>query len=177
MYNAYNKKAAIRTVKEYLYVVSETLHPEISRTTIDGIYDEDTKKSVAEFQNLKFVEPSGEVNYETFTLLYKDYKSAKEDFIIADYIIEDSGFPIARGDMSEDVRVIHILIKELSKTHTNITGVGTGNYYSNNTAKVIEELRKLFMMPSGNHVDKELYTRMKKEVNAQRSATKKIDAN
>ena len=170
MYKIYDKSAAIRNVKEYLYIVSERIYPQISRTTIDGIYDEDTKKAVAEFQKIKGIEPSGEVSYETFTLLYNDYKSVMDDFYTFDYIIESGGFPLKSGSSSEDVRLLHILINELSKTYSKIENVGTGSYYSHKTAKSVRLLRKLFAMEDGDYVDKPLYLRIKKEIKSRRNA-------
>lgn len=169
MYNIANKTEAIREIKKYLFVISEFVYPEIERNTIDGIYDNRTRASVAKYQQIKGLSSTGEVDYATFEALYDDFDNARDDFYIRDYVIEERGFPIVRGDISEDVRAIHLLINELAKTYTSVDDVGTGNYFSARTENAIKAFQTLFMMEETGAVDKFLFKRLKRELAARRS--------
>lgn len=170
MYNISDKSAAVREIKKYLLIISENLHPQIPRTTVDGFYDEETKAAVTEFQKIYGIDPVGTVDYETFTKIYEIYSDILFDIIEWGYVIEDGGFPLSLGDYSEDVRALHMLIGELGKTYSDLPKVGTGSYYSEKTENAANELRRIFMMPVASGVDKALFVRIKKELRARRRA-------
>ena len=172
IYDITNRKEVVREIKKYLYLVSENLYESIPRTTIDGYFDEETKNAVIEFQKIKGIKPSGEVDYETFVLLFDDYSSAVFDIEFRDQILTDNGFPYTQGDISEDVQVLHLMINELSKTYTNIPSVKSAQYYSGETVKSVSQLRQLFQLEEGDFVDKILYQRMRKEIASRIQADK-----
>ncbi len=168
-YDITNRKDVVREIKKYLYLVSESLYDNtIPRTTIDGFYDEETTAAVTAFQKIKGINPSGAVDYETFTLLFNDYKNLIFDIEYKDYILENNSFPFKIGDFSDDIRIIHLIINELSESYVNIPKVRTDKYYSVETENAVSLLRDLFFMDEGKAVDKELYYRMKKEIEARR---------
>ena len=169
-YDIADRGAAIKEIKKYLYLISENLYPQIPKTTIDEFFDEETKKAIREYQSIKEIETSGTVDYQTFDLLYADYKALENDINTVDYILS-AGFPLIEGDVSEDVRVIHLIINELSKTFENIPSLKNGNYYSSETSEAVRALRKLFDMEADSCVDKLLYLRMLREVHARKLAS------
>ena len=173
MYNITDKSDAVKEIKRLLFGVSQKLHPNIPRTTIDGIYDEETREAIKEFQRIKGLAESGETDLATFTSLYDDFKIAKAEFYGRDYIVSGDGFPLQRGDMSEDVRTLHIIINELAKTYRDLENVGTGSYYSRKTQRAISNLRRIFMLEDGEELDRRLFERMLTELDAIRRADKK----
>ena len=175
MYDITDKSNAIREVKKYLYLVSQNMYPEIGRGTIDGIYDSQTRKSVASYQKIKKLPETGTVDLNTFNLLYKDYYSTQRRLLSKGYIITEDGFPLSIGTMNEDVRIIHAMIGELNDIYTELSEVGHGSYYSKGTAESVKMLRKIFGMPDGEHVDEELYQRMVTEIEAIRRNGKTND--
>lgn len=166
MYDITNKKEVIREIKRYLYLVSEYVYPEIGRNTVDGIYDRSTEESIKKYQAIKGLTQTGNVDYETFTLLYSDFDKARAEMQATGYVLTDDGFPISFGDMNEDVRVIHGIIGELRSVFTELYDVGSGSYYSKRTAKSVRMLREIFGFPSGEHIDEPLYLRMLAEIKA-----------
>lgn len=168
-YNISDKGAAIKEIKKYLYLVSQNLYPDISRITIDEFFDSETKNAIIQYQNIKGIQSTGAVDYETFSRLYRDYLLLETDLNTPDYILSEV-FPLKEGDISEDVRVVHLIINELSKTFVNIPNVDNGKYYSAETRKAVLALRELFDMELHDYIDKPLYSRMKKELNARRLA-------
>lgn len=166
MYDITNRKEVVREIKRYLYLVSEHLYPEIGRNTIDGIYDRATAESVKKYQTKMMLPVTGEVDYETFTLLFRDFDSVRTKLNEDGYLLTDAGFPISLGDMSEDVRIIHALIGELREVFRELYDVGVGSYYSRRTVESVKMLRKIFGFRDGEHVDEQLYRRMLEEIRA-----------
>ena len=175
MYNIADKNEVIREIKKYLYAISTNTYPEIGRTTIDGFYDKETADSVRRFQEIKNLGADGIVDYLTFLALYAEYKSIIDKENTKDYIVEDSGLPIVFGDLSEDVRALHILINQLRNVHKEIASVGTGSYYSKRTEAAVRELRKIFGMQDGVGVDAILFNRMIAELDAHKRNMKTDD--
>ncbi len=166
MYQQSDRKSAVKEIQKFLYALSDKKYENLPRVAITGIYNAETANAVKEFQRTKGLNPTGITNLETFTLLYEDYFESAREFYTDDYILGDGRFPFKEGDQNEDVRALHLMINELSKTYSNIENVGTGAYYSKKTAAAVEELRKLFLLPSSRAIDKKLYTRIKQELNA-----------
>ena len=166
MYQQTDKNAAIREIQKYLFYISDTKYPSIPRIPIDGVFDNETKSAVLEYQTIKNINPSGIVDYETFSALYGDYIEIEFNSNSSDYIIGDTMFPIVENEQSEDVRVLHVMINELRKKYTEIGDVGTGSFFSKRTADAIEKLSIIFCLPKTRRVNKELYYRMKEEINA-----------
>lgn len=173
MYQQRDKKSAVREIQRYLFVLSDRKYKSIPRIPIDGIFDEETKAAVIEYQTVKFLTPSGIVDLETFNSLYEDYMLVVDNFYTNDYIIGDSSFPLSENDQNEDVRALHLIINELRKSYPQIKNVGTGAYFSRRTGDAIEQLRELFIFPSSRAVDKELYRRLQRELNARNQIKRK----
>ena len=165
MYYQSDKKAATKEIQKYLYVLSGTKYPQIPRIPIDGAFDIETEAAVIEFQKIKNISPTGKVDYETFTELYIEYLSVIEDESCANYILGDGKFPLKENDQNEDVKALHIMINELRKTYPQISDPPSGSYFSAKTANAIEDIRRLFLMPSSRELDKALYRRMLTELN------------
>ena len=164
MYRQSDKEEAIKEVQEYLFFLSDKKYDTIKRIPIDGVFDKETEEAVIEFQLANSIEPTGIVDYETFTLLEREYSIAYENFSEKDYIIGDSQLPLSENDQNEDVRALHTMINELRKTYHQIESVGTGAFYSSRTGDTIESIRKLFLFPPSRALDKALYTRIKSEI-------------
>lgn len=174
MYDITNEREVIREIKKYLFAVAVNVYPEIGRTTIDNFYDAATAEAVRKFQTIKKLPVTGEVNYPTFNALYSDYVLARILEHGRDYVLEDYGFPVVFGDMSEDARAINMLINELAKVHTDVGNVGTGAFFSERSVKAVKRLREIFRMPAGAEVDAELFERMLTEL-ASHKRNKKTD--
>lgn len=175
MYSMNDRQAAIREIKKYLYVISTRVYPQIGRTTIDGQYDEPTRAAVREFQRIKRLNESGEVDIDTFNALYEAYSRAKDDLCALDYVVEGKPFPFGIGASGEDVRALNILINELTREHTDLKHVGTGSYYSSRTARSVSGLQRAYGLEESGAVDKNTYSRMLMELDAIRRRDKNPD--
>ena len=159
MYRTNNKKAAIKEMKKYLYTLSQTTFPTVQRTTVDGFYDNETREAVKDFQRIMSLEETGVVDYKTFSSIYSQYLLALEKEKPSK-ITSSGSFPLSRGDMNEDVRILNVYINELSKIYSGVNYVGTSNYYSDDTATAILSLTKLFMLDETDVTDRALMERI-----------------
>ena len=75
-------------------------------------------------------------------------------------ITSNGSFPLSRGAMNEDVRILNVYINELSKIYSGVNYVGTSNYYSDDTATAILSLTKLFMLDETDVTDRALMERI-----------------
>ena len=171
MYSLNARKSAIKEIKKYLYFVREYVYPEITKTPIDSVYDKNTASAVKTFQKNVGLDASGEVDFLTFNTLYSTYKNAIDNKTASNYILTDDEFPFMPGNIGEDIRIINMLINQLSLVYSEIESVGNGNYYSKKTEDAVRILRRIFMMQDAEYVDKTLYTRMKKELDAHKRNT------
>jgi peptidoglycan hydrolase-like protein with peptidoglycan-binding domain len=163
MYKSNDNNAAIREIKKYLYALNQSTYPSIRRTTVDGVYDDETRGAVMDFQALMALEQTGIVDYETFTLLYSEYLIALESKK-PDRITSGGEFPLSIGDMNEDVRLLHIYINELSRVYSSLGDVGTSSYYSSDTADAILTLSRIYMMEETNSTDRAMMDRITYDV-------------
>lgn len=166
MYRQENKEAAAYEVQEYLFFLSDKKYPSIPRVPIDGVFDEETRDAVIEFQKIMLLSPTGIVDFETFTVLHQEYESALSDYNTNNYIFGNGTLPLKENDQNEDVRALHSMINRLRKSYPQITDAGSGAYFSKNTAEAIRQLRILFALPGKEVLDKPLYRRMTSEIDA-----------
>ena len=104
MYRIENKQSAVKEIQKYLISVNEG--GEIAPT---GVYDVDTRAAIEAFQQKMGVSVTGSVNYQTFTLLYKNYvQNSKKEQTNNNYPHID--FPVRLGDFGENVLHINSLI-------------------------------------------------------------------
>lgn len=166
MYNIQDKSAVIREVKRYLYDVAHNMYPDMKSTTIDGIFDGDSAEAVRDYQRIKGLPINGTIDYITFLALADDYKCVQRKRAERDYVLSAAPFPYSRGDYSDDVKVINLMLSEFRDVYHDLTNVGKGGYYSAYTSSAVREIRKIFMMEDSDEVDSALYERMRTELDA-----------
>lgn len=156
MYRVYDKPEAIRSVQRYLIVAGD---PGIFIAPT-GVYDENTRLSVIDFQTRFDLEPTGEVDYETFTLLYDKYVLMTNDTEtrnIADSFIQ---FPILPGKTSNGMAHINLALGIILDYYGFTHRLRGNNFYSKETADAVEILRDIYMLEKKDYIDEELYRRM-----------------
>ena len=175
MYNQKDKKAAVKEVQRYLFFLSDKKHKSIPRIPIDGEFDEETRVAVKEFQRIKGLAQTGEVDYITYTELYREYDEAMLDHKTQDYFFLSSRLPLKEGELGDDIRIMNLMLGEFKKTYPCLTDAGEGSYFSLRSANAVEELREIFMLPDSRIFDKQLYRRSIAELNSIHLAEKKYD--
>lgn len=166
MYELSDKRAAVREVQKFLHLISDVESYGVRRIAVDGIYGEETRAAVSEFQRYMGIYETGLVDLETFNGLYSEYRKAVDERALSNYIITESGFPFTVGDQGDDVINIHLYINELSRNYQDIPSVGRSSYYTQDTSAAIVEIQKIFDTEATGAVTKEFYERLVREAAA-----------
>ncbi len=142
MYHIKDKKAAIREVQRYLQLISqnESMLPHI---TVDGFYSDETMIAVTEFQRKRNLASTGKVDKETFDMLFAEYSvlntTDKYGYkFISGY---DGGYRI--GSSGTDVRIINLLLSELSKYYDSVIPV-SGDFFNRETEQSVRAMQSIF---------------------------------
>ena len=156
MYRIYDKPEAIKNVQQYLSVVG---NPNIF-VAKTGIYDENTRLSVINFQKDKSINQSGIVDKETFDLLYEEYILAGKKRKANSFIGTPIDFPIYPGDNSEIMIYVNQLLSNILNYHGKAHRIVPNRFYSSMTGDGVKAIRKIFLMSDENIIDELLYLRM-----------------
>ena len=156
MYRIYDKSEAIKRVQNYLRAVERS----VKTILPTGVYDADTRDSVINFQAENNIQVTGEVDKETFDLLFSKYM----DVIFAMEINENIGnkfdFPILPGDHFTEMFNINHTLVSLLDYYGQYHNVRINNYYSKESVAAVKDLKKIYMLPINYTIDERFYARM-----------------
>ena len=164
MYRLEDERAAIREIQKYLYFISDSIYPEIPRVAIDGIYGEETREAVRVFQRIVGLDENGNVDYETFTMLYAEYLNAQLLIESEKFFIDTKIFPVKEGDMGREILYINLMLDELGKIYSEMGRVDIKPYFTQSSENAVKELRKIFMLESSPVIDLLLFNKMRHEL-------------
>ena len=117
----------------------------------DGIYGEDTKRSVESFQNAYNLNVTGEVDSATWETIIREYE------IYEKFLEPVSGIKIIRndeiilkGERHPSIYIIQSMISSLSDKFSNFKAVEINGIYDEKTAIEVEKLKLLFGITEEN---------------------------
>ncbi len=125
----------------------------------DGIYNEQTKRAVEEFQKTKNMLPTGILDNETWNELVKEFERLSEEIRLLNpfginYL---SYIDIKPGENSKVLYVIQAMIKVISLSFDNIEPVEINGENSDKLVSEIKKLQKLSDMPQTGIIDVPTY--------------------
>ena len=156
MYRIYDKSEAIKRVQSYLRAVGRSdilILP-------TGVYDENTRNSVIYFQAENKIQVTGEVDKETFDLLYGKYMEVMSARKISENTSNKFDFPILPGDHFAEMLNINHALASLLDYYGQYHSVRITTYYSNESVAAVNDLKKIYMLPINDTIDAILYSRM-----------------
>lgn len=158
LYFMTDEREHIRRVQRWLREISRT-DERIPPIYIDGIYGSETRETVAAFQKAYGLNPSGELDKNTFDLIFETrqgiinrsqtngFKPKFEEFT------EQKMKP---GDRFDDIFVLQLLLRELSikddRFFTDMTGL-----FDDSTESAVRLLQSILQSPESGSVDRELW--------------------
>ena len=123
----------------------------------DGIYGDETRAAVTEFQRLYGLPANGMTDTATWNLIYGEYVKAermrKPPSMISPFPSED-GYVIKDGEVSDLVSIVQFMLKLLGDIYDGIEGKEPEGVYSASTAEDIREFQRLHGLPVTGDVDK-----------------------
>ncbi len=164
MYELLDKGAAVREVQKYLHTVSDRIDPEIPRIAVDGVWGDETEEAVNVFKRKYGLSEGARVDLETFDLLYSLYKGELDDIDAEDNYICCEGFPLSVGVQNHDVTVLHSILSELRREYPTVSRAPRGNYYSDDTARAVSDMQRIFGYGEDGITDKFLFYRLLDEL-------------
>ena len=161
MYRIEDEISAIREIQTYLFLIGDE-HPERRKVAVDGIYSEQFELSVKEFQDLTGLDPTGEVNEETFDKIYSEYLEVKEKRRLR----EKHPFGKARsiGDSGEDIYHLNITLRSLGAYYKDLPPVRSEGYFSKATEDAVKFMESLFGVTENGIMDTALYDKIAEEL-------------
>ncbi len=156
MYRINDKPEAIKRVQKYLATASDA---EIF-VAPTGVFDENTRLSVIYFQQSKNLEPTGIVDYLTFTLLYDEYSFITQNNEVRRITDSFIDFPLLPGYLGNEMSHINRTIRRVLDHYGITHSIRESNFYSNETAKGVKILREIYILDEGNMIDEEFYLRL-----------------
>lgn len=121
----------------------------------DGIYGQQTRDAVTDFQRSKNIPPTGEVNFRTWEAIYSAYRDAKGNLNMQEGIMP---FPslvtvISKGDSGAVVIFLQTMLNTIAGMHNNITSNSLSGVYDEDTALAVTELQAASGIPPTGQTD------------------------
>ena len=162
MYRIDDRPEAIRSVQRYLRIAG---NPDIFIMP-SGVYDENTRLSVMDFQSENQLLPTGIVDYTTFVLLFNRYVYLTEIINLNKKFDSFVSFPLLPGDMNDAMIHLNRTMRRLLNYYGFTSRLNESNFYSNETTRAVDILRSLYMLEPKELIDEELYIRMIRDHNS-----------
>lgn len=162
MYRINDRPAAIRRVQDYLIIASS---PDIF-VAPTGVFDENTKLSVIEFQKKYGIAPTGVVDMVTFDLLFREYSLINMKNSLNQTVGSFIEFPLLPGEMSDEIIHINQSMARLLDYYGITHRLRAGSFYSAETSAAVKALRKIYLLEDLDYIDEVFYLRMVNDHNS-----------
>ncbi len=159
MYRIYDTPAAIREVQIYLGLAG---NPDII-VVPSGVYDDNTRLSVTDFQRTEGLGETGVVNRETFDKLYEVYAVLRDIEELKSNTDSFITFPVLPSMSSNGMVHINGMLSRLLDYYGYTHNLRESRFYSSETDRATKTLRKIYRLEDGFGIDEILYIRMVKD--------------
>ena len=155
MYRINDKSAAIRTVQNYLSIVGG-FEAFLAST---GVYDDNTRRAVYDFQAENGLVANGVVNRETLEKLYDAVSSAeiikktRENYSFI-------SFPVLPGQINDQLLIINGMLLRLLNHYRLPHSLRMSRFYSSATSEAVKMIRRIYLLEEVDLIDEELFSRM-----------------
>lgn len=159
MYRIYDTASLIREIQIYLGLVG---NPDII-VVPSGVYDDNTRLSVEDFQREQGLDASGVVNLETFDKLYEVYVIMRDIEELNNKKHSFISFPILPGKSSDGMIHINKMLAELLDYYGYTHNLRESSFYSVESEKAIKILSEILGIEYNGAIDEILYMRIIKD--------------
>ena len=167
MYLQNDTASAIRRIQEYLSEIH--LYENTSYAVApDGIYGEETKKAVKQFQIRENLSSTGIVDLLTFEMLRDTAKKYRIENSRDKYLYSKDGFPISLGSHGTDVDVLHALLRAISEYEPDLPPIPRASYFSAETKAAVQYMQRIFLTEPDGMVNAEFFNMLENELEARR---------
>ena len=168
-YPTYRK--AVKNLQRYLRRLSEE-EKDLDKYTlaIDGIYGDETRRAITEFQKSRGLSPTGKVNEVTWNALFLEYlelirendKKVYPDF----FPRTPDNYATDIGEVSAFVSLLQLMIDELRIAYGTLPPFAMNGVYDEDTAGAVREFQRLSGIAETGKVDLKTWNRISAAYNA-----------
>ncbi len=157
----------IADLQRALSILSNT-NQSIPKLAADGIFDQSTKNAVLAFQRLAGINPTGEVDLQTWEALFEEARIEEERIKDAERLIifKNPADEIKFSDSGEQVFFLQTLLWALSNTYSNLLNVDITGIYDQKTKDSVENFQRLNNLSITGNVTKQTWDSIAKTYNA-----------
>ena len=161
---------AVKSIQKYLRQINHKVGS-INRIPIDGIYGEDTRNGIIDFQKSNGIPETGIVDLITWGLLYSAYLKSIEKNSSSDGIYPffdtQSDYEIKIGDNNTLVQILEIILEEISTEYIETENTFERNgVFDQRKSDIIYEYQKTNLLPTNGRVDKTTWNRLASDFNS-----------
>ena len=161
-----NLQDAIFNLQTYLRTLS-FFDDRITRVPVDGIFDRDTERAVADFQRTRGFEDTGIVDKATWDAIYEEYRDLTER---TDRSPSPSFFPAQPpsyeaqlGEEHAFISLLQLLLRELSSVYDGFDDVQITGRFDAATEDAIKIFQQASMLPVTGRVDLRTFNRLSRD--------------
>ena len=154
------QEQAIFEIQRFLYELS-LYFDWLPNVFPNGVYDETTKEAVEIFQSRFDLPITGEVNFETWNLLFATYSEVlnkRTETPVPSLPLGD--FPLQIGSKGYGVVLLRATLNALSEYYPILQGGAPTSVYQYSTATAVRELEKIYGLPETGAVNLFLWNKM-----------------
>lgn len=152
------KQKAIYEAQEYLRNISRAFG-EIPLLIPDGIFGEDTEKTVLAFQKKQGLAENGIIGYETWTEIVKENDRAV--FATSETVLIDRDkLPLRRGDKDDAIYHLKTILRYLGRKYGNFDALEVSDEFDAETEKSIRQWQRVIRAEETGEVDKFTWERL-----------------
>ena len=120
-----NEREAVQNLQRYLRQLSYTYPESIpARPPIDGVFEEDTRQAVREFQSMMGLPVTGIANQETWDAIYREYlvvlPSSMPPRQLSIFPYYPDGYELSVGSSGFPVASVQFMLRELEAQYTGL---------------------------------------------------------
>ena len=158
-----NIRQSVFEAQKYLNFISKYI-PNIPTITPDGIFGEKTENAVKAFQKLYLLPVTGEIDYNTWTLLYEVYTDIKEDIYPPEPIFV---FPVEivsmkLGDNFSEIIILQAVLDKISSRYENVPPIKITGLYDEDTENNVKFLQNIFGLEETGEVNRKTWNKLSK---------------
>lgn len=152
-----NQKA-VYEAQGYLRSISRTFG-EIPLLIPDGVFGEETEKTVLAFQKKQGLVQTGIIDYETWTAIVKENDRAV--FASSDTVLIDKEMlPLRRGDKNDAILHLKAMLRYLGAKYRNFELVEVSDEFDEATEKSVRQWQRVIRAEETGEVDKLTWDRL-----------------
>ena len=159
MYRINDRVTPIREIQSYLRGIGYSSYP----INTNGVYDDNTRAAVTDFQERSEISATGEVDLYTFERLRDEFKAKGIARRVTNELAPTTVFPLLRGTVDDVMTHINSMMSSLLDYYGMTHSIRVGRSFSKETAEGAAILRSIYSLSEGEEIDEELYFRMRRD--------------